>query len=101
MGSYPSCSRRLGRRLKKTRKNWQPPGIQVGNLPTIGLYINVLTLTIDISLAAHGFQVSYSIPMYLPFRRNDNFTGRERELAEIHKILLDYSHSLVAFVLRL
>ena len=32
-------------------------------------------------------QVSYSIPMRLPFRRNANFTGRDQELVEIHKAL--------------
>ena len=32
-------------------------------------------------------QVSYSIPTRLPFHRNNNFTGRDRELAEIHKAL--------------
>ena len=30
---------------------------------------------------------SYSIPMRLPFHRNDNFTGRDREIEEIHKVL--------------
>ena len=32
-------------------------------------------------------QVSYSIPTRLPFYKNDNFIGRDRELAEIHKVL--------------
>ena len=31
--------------------------------------------------------VSYSIPMCLPFHKNDNFTGRDRELEEIHEVL--------------
>ena len=34
-----------------------------------------------------GLQVSYTIPMRLPFHKNVNFTGRERELAEIHTTL--------------
>ena len=33
------------------------------------------------------WKVSYSIPACLPFHRNNNFTGRDRELAEIHKVL--------------
>ena len=32
-------------------------------------------------------QVSYTIPMRLPFRKNMNFTGRNGELAEIHEVL--------------
>ena len=36
--------------------------------------------------------MSYSIPMRLPFRANDNFTGRDRELAEIHKVLHNSNH---------
>ena len=51
--------------------------------------MNVLAITIDISsLVVHqALQVSYSIPMRLPFHKNDNFTGRDRELAEIHQAL--------------
>ena len=60
------------------------------NLPTISRYINDLILIINISLVVgHALQVSYSIPTRLPFHKNDNFTGRDRELAEIHKALHD------------
>ena len=34
-----------------------------------------------------ALRASYSIPMCLPFHRNNNFTGRGRELAEIHEVL--------------
>ena len=34
-----------------------------------------------------ALEASYSIPMRLPFHKNDNFTGQEREIAEIHEAL--------------
>ena len=58
------------------------------DLPIIGRYIYVLVLTINIASAVdQAFQVTYSIPMCLPFQINDNFTGRDGELAEIHNAL--------------
>ena len=58
------------------------------DLPIIGRYIYALVLTINIALAVdQALQVTYSIPMCLPFQRNENFTGRDRELAEIHNTL--------------
>ena len=58
------------------------------DLPIIGRYIYALVLTINIASAVdQAFQVTYTIPMCLPFQRNDNFTGRDRELAEIHNTL--------------
>ena len=51
------------------------------------IYINVLIVTINISLVERTFQASYFIPTRLPFHRNDNFTSRDRELAEIHQAL--------------
>ena len=58
------------------------------NLPTIYPHINTPILMIIIFLVVdQALQVSYSIPMRLPFHKNDNFTGRDRELAEIHKVL--------------
>ena len=87
MGSFPSCLTRLGRRLRKAGKNRQQ-SVQVGNRSSHNRsLLNFLILTINIPLAVQESQVSYSIPMRLPFRRNNNFTGRERELAEIHKTL--------------
>ena len=58
------------------------------DLPTIGPDIDALILTMMITLVVNQeLQISYSIPMRLPFRANGNFTGRDRELAEIHKVL--------------
>ena len=48
--------------------------------------MNVLIVTINISLV-DPIQVSYSIPMHLPFSKNKYFTGRDRELATIHETL--------------
>ena len=60
----------------------------VADLPKIGTDINALILTIKITLVVNQeLHISYSIPMWLPFRRNRNFTGRDRELAEIHEAL--------------
>ena len=65
----------------------------VANLPTIGPDINALILTIMITLVVtQALKISYSIPMRLPFRANDNFTGRDRELAEIHRVLQSANH---------
>ena len=65
----------------------------VTDLPTIGPDINALILTIKMSLVVNqALQISYSIPMRLPFRANDNFTGRDRELAEIHRVLQSANH---------
>ena len=44
-------------------------------------------LTVNTFLVDQGLQVSYSVPMRLPFHKNDNFIGRDRELIEIHKTL--------------
>ena len=50
--------------------------------------MNTLVLTNNISLAVDKtLQISYSIPMHLPFSKNMNFTGRNRELAGIHEAL--------------
>ena len=49
--------------------------------------MNVLIVTINISLVDPTIQVSYSIPMRLPFRKNTFFTGRDQELAAIHETL--------------
>ena len=49
--------------------------------------MNALVVTKDISLVNRAIQVSYSIPMCLPFHENNNFTGREPELAVIHEAL--------------
>ena len=88
MGSSPSCSGRLGRKLSESGKNWQPPSVQVGDQSTHNRSLFKCSHFNDkYPLAVHEFQVSYSIPMCLPFRRNNNFTGRDRELAEIHKAL--------------
>ena len=93
MESYPSCLRGLYGRLKRTGRNLQVSSIPVGdqsthNLPTIYPHINALILMIIIFLVVdQALQVSYFIPMRLPFHKNDNFTGRDRELAEIHKVL--------------
>ena len=38
-------------------------------------------------VVGQALEVSYSIPMRLPFRKNGNFTGRDREIAEIHQVL--------------
>ena len=60
----------------------------VMDLPTIGPDIYALTLTVMITLVVNQeLQISYSIPMRLPFPANVNFTGRDRELAEIHRVL--------------
>ena len=63
--------------------------IRVGNRSTRNLPIyqrshsnSIFSLAID-----QGLQVSSSIPMRLPFHKNGNFTGRDREIAEIHKVL--------------
>lgn len=32
-------------------------------------------------------EISYSVPMRLPLRRNHNFTGRDEELLRIHKVV--------------
>ena len=64
--------------------------IRVGNQSSHNwpIYINALVVTINISLAVERtLEVSYSIPTRLPFHKNDNFTGRDRELAEIYKVL--------------
>ena len=45
-------------------------------------HCNIFFLAVD-----QGLHVSYSVPMRLPFHKNVNFTGRERELAEIHTTL--------------
>ena len=63
--------------------------IRVGNQSTHKLSkLETIALTNDISLDIdQALPVSYSIPMCLPFRKNKNFTGRDRELAEIHQTL--------------
>ena len=38
-------------------------------------------------VAGQAVKVPYSIPMRLPFSKNPNFTGRDRDLAEIHQAL--------------
>ena len=54
------------------------------NLP---IYIHLI-VTIDISLDVdQALRLSCFIPMRLPFHKNHNFTGRGRELAEIHEVL--------------
>ena len=65
------------------------PSIQVGNGSTHNWHRykrsysnNKITLVVNQEL-----HISYSIPMWLPFRKNKNFTGRDRELAEIHEAL--------------
>ena len=69
----------------------------VTDLPTIGTDINALILTIKITLVVNQeLHISYSIPMWLPFRKNKNFTGRDRELAEIHEAL-HFSDTLLSF----
>ena len=57
------------------------------DLPTIGPDIKTLILIVITSVVNRELQISYSIPMLLPFRANNNFTGRDRELVEIHRVL--------------
>ena len=62
--------------------------IRVGNRSTRKLPIYQRSHSNKFSLAIdQAFQVSYSIPMRLPFHKSDNFTGRDREISEIHKVL--------------
>ena len=65
----------------------------VSDLHTIGPDIDTLILIIMATLVVNQeLQIPYSIPMRLPFRANDNFTGRDRELAEIHRVLQSSNH---------
>ena len=56
------------------------------DLPIIGRYVLVLIINITLDVD-QALRVTYSIPMCLPFQRNENFTGRDRELVEIHNTL--------------
>ena len=68
----------------------------VTDLPTTGTDINALILTMKITLVVNQeLHISYYIPMWLPFRKNRNFTGRDRELAEIHEAL-NFSDALLS-----
>jgi len=49
--------------------------------------MDALVLTNNSLDVDQALRASYSIPMCLPFQKNDNFTGRDRELAEIHEAL--------------
>ena len=64
----------------------------VTDLPAISRNINALILIKITIVDNQAFHISYAIPMRLPFRANDNFTGRDRELAEIHRVLLNANH---------
>ena len=83
----------LSKALRKIEQNWKElanaerSGL-VTNLPATGPYMDAPVVTGNIAQNVdQSLRVSYSIPMHLPFHKNKNFTGRDRELVEIHKAL--------------
>ena len=89
---YGELSIMLNKASQKIEKNWAEFASSkhsgMFNLPTLCPCICALIVTTNISLVVdQALRISYSIPMRLPFHKNDNFTGRDREIAEIHKVL--------------
>ena len=85
---YGELSTMLKRALQKNEENWKESAgsKHLGWLPIYSQSISYINTPIG-TIVDQPFQVSYSIPMRLPFPKNKNFTGRDRELAEIHKAL--------------
>ena len=89
---YGELSIMLNKALRKIEENWAEfanSRNSGGNQSTHNHpHIYALIVTTNISLVIdQALRVSYSIPMRLPFHKNGNFTGRDREIAEIHRAL--------------
>ena len=70
--------------MERTGTRRAPRLVTTHNQPDINAFILMINITLAVY---HALELSYSIPMRLSFRANDNFTGRHRELAEIHRVL--------------